>query len=244
MKLTFLGTKGYIKIKKKLHKMHTSLLISDNKYKIMIDCGEDWLKKLKKIKPDFILLTHAHPDHAFGLKNGADCPIYATKNTFKGIKTFPLSKEQQKVISIEKPFKIGSITFTPFSVQHSVLYPAIGYKISKNKKCFFYVPDVLWIKKRKKAFQNISFYIGDGATIKGNLVRKDKKTQELYGHANIRQQLTWCKKEKIKKMIITHCGSDIVGQNEKTALTEIKKYAKEREVDVEIAYDGKHFLFN
>ena len=69
------------------------------------------------------------------------------------------------------------------------------------------------------------------------MVIKDKTTNELYGHANIRQQLTWCKKGKAEKMIITHLGSDIV-KNEKKAKKIIEKLAKEREVDFEIAYDG------
>ena len=35
----------------------------------MIDCGLDWLGKFEKLQPDAIVLTHAHPDHAWGLKN-------------------------------------------------------------------------------------------------------------------------------------------------------------------------------
>ena len=32
----------------------------------MIDCGADWLKRLPCVAPTAIVITHAHPDHAFG----------------------------------------------------------------------------------------------------------------------------------------------------------------------------------
>jgi len=51
MILKFLGTKGYIDISSKKHKMHTSLLILHKNKKILIDCGEGWERKLKKINP-------------------------------------------------------------------------------------------------------------------------------------------------------------------------------------------------
>jgi ribonuclease BN (tRNA processing enzyme) len=237
MKLKFLGTRGYIKAKTKKHSNHTSLLITHNKKKIMIDCGETFLNKLNKIKPDHIVITHAHPDHAFGLEKGANCPVWTTKISWKKLKEFPIDKKYQRILKIRKKQKIENITFEPFKVMHSLLAPAVGFRITFRKKAFFYVPDVLWIENRKQAFKNILFYIGDGATIQRNMVRKDKKTNELYGHANIRQQLSWCQKEKVKKMIITHLGSDVV-TNEKKATKLIEKLAQKREVEAVIAYDG------
>jgi glyoxylase-like metal-dependent hydrolase (beta-lactamase superfamily II) len=37
----------------------------------MIDCGADWLGEVDRVAPDVIVLTHAHPDHAGGLRKGA-----------------------------------------------------------------------------------------------------------------------------------------------------------------------------
>jgi len=243
MKLKFLGTRGYIKAKTKRHSNHTSLLLIHNKKKIMIDCGETFLNKLNKIKPDHIVITHAHPDHAFGLANGTNCFVWATNKSWQKLKDFPIDKKYQKMIQIKKKIKIENITFEAFDVIHSVKAPAVGYKISYKKKAFFYVPDVLWIENRKQAFNNILFYIGDGATIQRSLVRKDKKTNALYGHANIRQQLTWCQKEKVKKMIITHLGSDIV-KNEKKSTNLIKELAFKKNVEVIIAHDGMKINFD
>jgi ribonuclease BN (tRNA processing enzyme) len=237
MKLKFLGTRGYIEAKTKRHTNHASLLIIHKSKKIMIDCGETYLKKLKNIKPDHIVITHAHPDHAFGLKKATNCFVWATKESWKKLKEFPIKKKYQKLINIRKKKKIEGITFEAFKVIHSIKAPAVGYRISYEKKVFFYVPDVVWIEDRKKAFKNILFYIGDGATIQRNMIRKDKISNELFGHANIRQQLTWCQKEGVKKMIITHLGSDVV-KNEKKATLIIENLASQKKIKVVIAYDG------
>ncbi|NGX56784.1 MAG: Ribonuclease BN [Candidatus Anoxychlamydiales bacterium] len=242
MKLKFLGTRGYIKPKTKRHSLYTSLLIIHNKKKIMIDCGKSYIDKLDKIKPDAIVLTHGHIDHAYGLENGSNCKVYATKDTFENIKYFPIDKNLKRKVLFNKKFKINGIAFEAFEVEHSILCPAVGYRISFQRNSFFYVPDVLWIKDRKKAFKNISFYIGDGATIKRSFVRKDKKTNKLYGHANISSQLTWCKKENIKKMIITHLGSEIV-KDEKKAKVKINELSIKKGVDTLIAYDGMTINF-
>ena len=49
----------------------------------MVDCGEDWLGNLDGLHLHAIVITHAHPDHAFGLKEGAPCPVYATQITWE-----------------------------------------------------------------------------------------------------------------------------------------------------------------
>src|SRR5881409_2619710 len=83
MKLLFLGTRGEIEARTRRHRMHTSLLVSHRGVRVMIDCGLDWLGKFKRVSPSAIVLTHAHPDHAWGLRNGAPCPVYASQNTWQ-----------------------------------------------------------------------------------------------------------------------------------------------------------------
>src|SRR5436309_6280374 len=83
MKLTFLGTRGEIEARTRRHRMHTSLLVSYRGAREMSDCGLDWLGKLKRVAPNAIVLTHAHPDHAWGLKRGAPCPVYAPESTWQ-----------------------------------------------------------------------------------------------------------------------------------------------------------------
>lgn len=203
----------------------------------MVDCGTTWLHHIDTIKPDHIVLTHAHPDHAFGLKEGAPCPVWATAETWKLIAKFPIPKSQRRLIIPRKKHKIGGIQFEAFTLLHSIRCPAVGYRITSGKTIVFYAPDVAWIIELEEAFHGIQFYIGDGATILRNMIRKVKGTEEIFGHATIRQQMTWCKKMGVPKMIITHCGSAIVAREEK-AKVQIEALAKEREVECLIAYDG------
>jgi len=203
----------------------------------MIDCGETWLGKLDRVQPDHIVLTHAHPDHAYGLQKGAPCTIWATKETWNLIKDYPIPPKQKRLIIPRTLKRIAGIAFEAFPVWHSIRCPAVGYRITCSSIKFFYVPDVAYIPDIDEAFKHIQFYIGDGATIYRQMIRKNKETGEIFGHANIRQQLTWCHKQKVPKMIITHCGSDIVAK-EKKALKQIEAFAEERGVEVQLAYDG------
>ena len=96
MKITFLGTRGEIEARSRRHGRHSSALVSavagrgKSAHAVMIDCGFDWLELLDEVKPAAMVLTHAHPDHAWGLKNGAPCPVWATEETWKLIEGYPI----------------------------------------------------------------------------------------------------------------------------------------------------------
>ena len=78
MKLTFLGTRAKIDAGTQRHGKQSSMKVSYYDTEVIIDCGEDWLGRVSGWKADAIVVTHAHPDHAFGLKEGAPCPVFAT----------------------------------------------------------------------------------------------------------------------------------------------------------------------
>jgi glyoxylase-like metal-dependent hydrolase (beta-lactamase superfamily II) len=89
MKLTFLGTRGNIEARSRRHKRHSALLVIYHQRRVMIDCGVDWRDEIADVAPHAIFVTHAHPDHAWGLADGADCPVYATAVTWKAIARYP-----------------------------------------------------------------------------------------------------------------------------------------------------------
>jgi len=214
--------------------MHTSLLVSYRKANVMIDCGLDWLGKLKRVNPSAIVLTHAHPDHAWGLKRGAPCPVYAPQQTWQELEHYPI--KDRHVIHERTPTKICGITFEAFPVEHSILSPAVGYRVSAGRARIFYAPDLIFIHERTAALKHVQIYIGDGATVTRSFIRKRGKA--LIGHSPVRTQLTWCQKEGVSRAIITHCGSEIVGGNERQIAAKIRALGTERCVDVCIAYDG------
>jgi phosphoribosyl 1,2-cyclic phosphodiesterase len=234
VKLTFLGTRGEIEKRTRRHRMHTSLLVSYRGADVMIDCGLDWLGKLKRVSPSAIVLTHAHPDHAWGLKHGAPCPVYAPDKTWQELSRYPI--KDRHVMKERTPTKICGITFEAFPVEHSILSPAVGYRVSAGRACIFYAPDLIFIHERSAALKGVQIYIGDGATVTHSFIRKRGKA--LIGHSPVRTQLTWCQKENVPRSIITHCGSEIVTGSERDVAAKIRAMAAERHLDVRIAYDG------
>jgi phosphoribosyl 1,2-cyclic phosphodiesterase len=234
MKLTFLGTRGYIKVRTRRHRMHASLGVSYLRRWVMVDCGEDWTARLDALAPPAIVITHAHPDHAFGLRAGAPCPVYATEAAWAGLAGFPIA--DRRVLSPRTPTEIVGLTFEAFPVEHSTRAPAVGYRITAGRVIVFYAPDLVSIHDRHAALAGVSLYIGDGATPERPLVRR--RGTALIGHTPIRTQLGWCQKEGVARAIFSHCGTQIVGGGEREAARRVEAMAVERGVEARIAYDG------
>jgi phosphoribosyl 1,2-cyclic phosphodiesterase len=234
MKLTFLGTRGEIEKRTRRHRMHTSLMVSYRGADVMIDCGLDSLGKFERLHPKAIMLTHAHPDHAWGLRDGAPCPVHAPKKTWETLTGRRV--KDRRLIKDRTPTKVCGITFEAFPVEHSILSPAVGYRVSAGRAWIFYVPDLIFIHERKAALDGVQLYIGDGATVTRSFIRRRGKT--LIGHSAVRTQLTWCQKQGVPRAIITHCGSEIVNGDEREIAAKLRGIATERGVEVRIAYDG------
>jgi phosphoribosyl 1,2-cyclic phosphodiesterase len=216
--------------------MHSSLMLTNRGHRVMIDCGLDWIDAvwLLKPRPQAIVLTHAHPDHAWGLKNGAPCPVYATHETWDALGSYAIP--QRHVVRERRPLVIGGIAFEAFAVEHSIRAPAVGYRIATGQRSvLLYVPDVVWIHQAKAALSGVNLYIGDGASITRPLIRR--RGRRLFGHASVSTQLMWCQKAGIERAIITHCGRGIVSAHG-SASAVVRAIGEQRGVDAQIACDG------
>lgn len=238
MKLTFLGTRGNIDARSRRHRRHSSLLVTYYGRNVMIDAGKDWLGRVRDMNPDAIVLTHAHPDHASGLREGAPCPVYATDVTWETIDGYPISVRHS--VAHRRPADVEGISFEAFPVEHSVIAPAVGYRISAGRAKVFYAPDVVYLASRSEAMSGITLFVGDGATIKRALVRK--RGDALIGHAAVQTQLAWCEKEGVAHAVFTHCGSAIVAGDERSIGPQIRQMGAERAVEAEIAHDGMEIV--
>ncbi|MEA3376101.1 MAG: MBL fold metallo-hydrolase [Chloroflexota bacterium] len=241
MKLTFLGTRGNIDARTRRHRKHSSMRVSYYQTDVVIDCGEDWRGEVWDWDADAIVVTHAHPDHAFGLKEGAPCPVFATQAAWETMESFDV--RQGRTMPVREPIEISvdgeshPLTFEAFPVLHSTRAPAVGYRISAGRVAVFYVPDVAWIEDREAALSGIRVYIGDGASVTRSMVRKPGDV--IIGHVPIHTQLTWCQKLNVPRAIFTHLGSEIVDGDEAALGAEIRALAEERDVEqVGIAHDG------
>lgn len=237
MKLVFLGTRGYIEPVSRRHRMHTSTLVAYRGRRLLLDWGESWRGRFQGLRPHAVLLTHAHPDHAFGLEGDAPCPVHATEETWERLGG-RVPARLRRGMAPRRRQRIAGLLCEAFPVQHSLRAPAVGYRIEAGRAAIFYVPDVVWIPDRSAAFAGIQLYVGDGATLTRNMVRRDRESGELFGHATIRRQLGWCAAEGVPEMVVTHCGSDIVAGDERRVGARLRAMARERGVRVTIAHDG------
>lgn len=223
--LKFLGTRGEIEEYSKNHQYHSSLLLAAKRFRLLIDYGVLHKKDLNKIKPDAVLITHAHPDHYIWTKKEekTSIPAYLTKETLNYGKFKP---QNYKIIKPNKKFNLGPFKILPYKVLHSIRCPAVGFKISVNKKTLVYNPDLVDIINKNKILRKVDCYIGDGSCVQSNLVRK--KDGKIWGHARISTQINWCKKYPIKNITFTHLG--------KETLRKEKKFRKEHP-EIILAYD-------
>jgi phosphoribosyl 1,2-cyclic phosphodiesterase len=234
VELTFLGTRGEIAIRSRRHRRHSALLVEHAGARILMDCGADWLGRLRIVSPTAIVLTHAHPDHAGGLAQGAPCPVYATKETLRLLRHFPI--RDRRHVPLRKSVTIGGLRFTAHPVQHSIRAPAVGYRVAAKAGCFFYLPDVARLPNPAEALYGVGVYVGDGATLRRSMVRV--KEGVLIGHAPITVQLGWCAKAHVPRAIFTHCGSPIVRGDARVLSATVEKLGRERGVDARLARDG------
>ncbi|HLN80258.1 MAG TPA: MBL fold metallo-hydrolase, partial [Thermoanaerobaculia bacterium] len=79
MKLHFYGTKGYVEESSPAHAGHSAFTIEADGFRLLCDFGENRKGLLKKIHPDAIFVSHAHPDHCGGLEEGTSAPLYASE---------------------------------------------------------------------------------------------------------------------------------------------------------------------
>jgi glyoxylase-like metal-dependent hydrolase (beta-lactamase superfamily II) len=234
MRITFLGTRGEIELRTRSHLRHSALLVEAGKVRAMIDCGADWSKRVWALRPDVILLTHAHDDHAGGLRGGSPAPVYATDAAWSALARFGIA--ERVVLAPRRPVSIGPLTFEPFPVEHSLRAPAVGFRVSAAGVSLFYVPDVVAICERAAALAGVAVYVGDGAAVTRPILRR--RDGARIGHASIREQLGWCADEGVGRAVFTHCGSEIVRGDGRTLAARVRALGAARGVRATIARDG------
>jgi len=227
MDITILGTRGEIPASSPYHARHSGVLIDSG---LMLDVGE---KEFLNRRAETILITHLHPDHAFFVRDpeetDIDIPMYAPEAWQKsGIRV--------------KRFE-GSGRFAGYDIQtvptiHSLKVKSHGFIIESGGARIFYSGDLIWItKKYQSRLGKLDLVITEGSFIRqGGMVRRDRESGRIYGHAGIRR-LVRMFKEYTDRIVLVHFGSWLY-KDIREARKRIRKMSREEKVDLQIGYDG------
>lgn len=126
---------------------YTHLLIDTGISKKRIEEGLKGLE-IKGEELNGILVTHEHSDHIQGLgvfSRKYEIPIYATKGTIEGIKSYSgLGKMPEGLyneIQVDERFTIGDIQIEPFAISHDANEPS-AYRMESEDKAVAVATDL------------------------------------------------------------------------------------------------------
>ena len=224
MKLRILGTRGEIKSSAPRHSKHSGVLIDG---KLMLDVGE---KEFLDLKPGCVFITHLHPDHAFFINDSYDYNIefYAPE---KAPGVTRLTEPEHMIL-------YDTYQVTPIPTHHSKKVKSTAFLVDDGEKRLLYTGDIIWINKEYHSLlSELSLVITDGSYLRrGGMIRKDKETGQLYGHAGI-PDLIRIFKQFTNKILFIHFGTwffNDIGEARK----KLNDLGKSAGVSVITGYDG------
>jgi len=241
MRLRFFGTKGYVEEKSRAHSGHSAFTLETEGFRLLCDFGQNRKGLLKKIRPDAIFISHAHPDHAWGLQEGTSVPVHASAITHEITRDLPVRK--RVTLEPERTVFVGPFRLTAFPVIHSVRCPCVAARIETPDLVLVYSGDVIAFERPEAALPGANLYIGDGSTLKGSLVRRHA-SGALMGHTTVRAQLGWLGKYRVARAIFSHFGKGPIEMGERVLRGALSELAQEKAPGcrVSAASDGLTFV--
>ena len=223
MRLHFYGTKGYVEERSRAHSGHSAFTVEASGFRLLCDFGQNRKGLLEKIRPDAIFVSHAHPDHAWGLEEGTEVPVHASAITHEITRDLPI--ENRVTLEPERTVSAGPFRLTVFPVIHSVRCPCIAVRIESAGLVLVYSGDIISFERPEAALSGADVYIGDGSTLRGSLVRRHR-TGALMGHTTVSAQLGWLGKYGIRRAIFSHFGKGPIEMGEPALMEALADLAR------------------
>jgi ribonuclease BN (tRNA processing enzyme) len=238
VKITILGCRGEVEEQTTAHQKHSGVLIEDP---LLFDIGEpEFLDLVEKELPKHpeIYITHLHPDHFYPTRTHdwsrtqkIQLPIYMPEipEKLKGIAT---------KVSKGKPITYVRTKVTPIPTTHSKKFKSTGYLVEKDGVKILYTGDMIWINKKwHNLIQNCDLVITDGSSFDKPIIRRDKRTGEIYGHNSVVNLVKLFKQLGAKTIVVTHFGKWFMDNPEEG----VKKI---QGIGAYVAFDGRTIELN
>ena len=240
MKLHFYGTKGYVDESSPSHSGHSAFTIEADGFRLLCDFGENRRGLLEEIRPDAIFVSHAHPDHSWGLEEGWSAPVFASAITHELTAKFPLG--DRIVLEPGKRVRVGPFRLTAFPVVHSTRCPGVAARLEVSGHVVVYSGDVVAFDAPAEALADARLYVGDGSTLTASLVRR-QPGGALVGHTTVRAQLGWLAKAGVPRAVFSHFGTGPIELGDEALEAALTELAAERAPGCEVsaARDGATF---
>ena len=237
MRLHFYGTKGYVEESSPSHAGHSAFTVESEGFRLLCDFGQNRRGLLSTIRPDAIFVSHAHPDHAWGLEEGTEAPVHASAITHEITRDFPI--ERRVTLDPGDPVAVGPFRVTAFPVVHSIRCPGIAARIETQRATLVYSGDVISFESPDEALAGCDLYVGDGSTLKASLVRRHG-SGVLVGHTTVRAQLGWLAARGVPRAVFSHFGAGPIEMGDPELQAALTELAREKTPDcaVEAARDG------
>ncbi|MFN2386951.1 MAG: MBL fold metallo-hydrolase [Thermoanaerobaculia bacterium] len=237
MKLRFYGTKGYVEEKSPTHAGHSAFTVEHEGFRLLCDLGENRKTLMPEIAPDAVYLSHAHPDHAWGLADGAEVPVHASAITHEILKDYPLPR--RVTLQPGSSVRVGPFRLTIYPVVHSVRCPGVAVRILAGKTTVLYSGDIIAFDEPERALAGADLYVGDGSTLTGSLVRRHP-SGALMGHTTVRAQLGWLGRYGVRRAVFSHFGKEPIEMGDAALAEKLEALADEKAAGcrVRAATDG------
>ena len=237
MILTFYGTRGFVDAESESHRGHSAWVLEVAGFRLLCDFGQNQKGRLSEIRPDAIFVSHAHPDHAWGLEEETLLPVFASATTHEITKDFAI--RDRRVLAPGEASRLGPLRLTAFPVVHSVRCPCVAVRIETPEGVVVYSGDIVSFEDPAAALAGATLYVGDGSTLEGSLVRRHP-SGVLMGHTTVRAQLGWLAKHGVRRAVFAHFGEGPIAMGDDALGMALRELAAKKApgCDATAAADG------